>query len=67
MRIFLFDQEKNSYLMNLSILITCLLDNVLILEGEVTCSSLLGVKRLSSFVIVVVSLHSYRELPVMGL
>ena len=30
-----FDQEKNSYLMSLSILITFLLDNVWILEGEV--------------------------------
>ena len=63
----MFDQEYNSYLMSLSILITRLLDNVWILEGEVTCSSLLGVKRLSSFVIVVVLLHSYKELPVMGL
>ena len=32
-----FDQvNKNSYLMSLSILITCLLDNVWILWGEVT-------------------------------
>ena len=36
-----FDQEKNSYLLSLSILITCVLDNVWILKGEVTHESLL--------------------------
>ena len=30
-----FDKEKNSYLMSLSIFITCLLYNVWILSGEV--------------------------------
>ena len=34
--------------MHLSILITCLLDNVWILQGEVTFESLLGVKGLSN-------------------
>ena len=31
------DQDKKLYLLSLSILITCLLDNVWILKGEVTC------------------------------
>ena len=44
----MFDQDNNFYLINLSILVTCLLDNVWILQGEVTCQSLLGVKRLTS-------------------
>ena len=40
-------EQNNFYLISLSILITCLLDNVWILLGEVTCESLLGVKGLS--------------------
>ena len=31
------DQDNNFYLISLCILITCLLDNVWILQGEVTC------------------------------
>ena len=31
------DQDDNSYLIGLSILITYLLDNVWILEGEIAC------------------------------
>ena len=41
MRIFLFDQGKNFYLISWSILFTCLLDDVWILLGEVTSWSLL--------------------------
>ena len=33
----MFDQGKNSYLVSLSILMDCLLDDVWILEGEVRC------------------------------
>ena len=40
------DQDSNFYLINLSILITCVLDNVWILYEEVICQSLLGVKGL---------------------
>ena len=41
------DQDYNFYLINSSLLITCLLDNVSILYGEFTCDSPLGVKRLT--------------------
>ena len=33
----MLDQDKNSYLISLSILITCLLDALWMLQGEVTC------------------------------
>ena len=42
----MFNQDNILYLISLSILITCLLDNVLILLGEVACLSLRGVKGL---------------------
>ena len=42
----MLDQLNNFYLINLSILITCLLNNVRILCGEVSRRSLLGVKGL---------------------
>ena len=42
------DQDNNFYLTSLSILMTCLLDNVQLLQGEVTCWSLLGVEGLHS-------------------
>ena len=42
----MLDQD-NIYLIRLSILITYLLDDVWRLQGEVTCSSLLGVKGLN--------------------
>ena len=42
----MFDQDNNFYLISLSILVTCLLDNVWILKGDVTHQSLLGVKGL---------------------
>ena len=42
----LVSDQDNFYLISLSILISCLLDNVWILQGEVTCESLLGVKGL---------------------
>ena len=42
------DQDNNFYLISLSILITCLLDNLWILLGEVTCKSFLGVEGLNS-------------------
>ena len=46
----MFDQEKNSHLMSLSILITCLPNNVWMLEGEVTHESHLeGSITLSKF------------------
>ena len=40
------DQGNIFYLIGVSILITCLLDNVWILMGEATCSSLQGVKSI---------------------
>ena len=40
------DQGNNFHLISLSLLITCLLDNVWILQGEVPCQSLLGVNWL---------------------
>ena len=40
----LLDHDINFYLISLSILITCSLDNVRPLKGVVTCWSLLGVK-----------------------
>ena len=40
----MFDQEKNSHLMSLSILITCSPNNVWMLEGEVMHESHLEVK-----------------------
>ena len=43
----MLDQD-NFYLMSLNILITCLLDKVWILLGEVSCSSLMGVKGLKT-------------------
>ena len=43
---FAFDQANIVHLMSLSILATCLLDNVWILLEEVTCLSLLGVEGL---------------------
>ena len=43
----MLDQDNNLYLISLNILITCLLDNVRILLGEVSCWSLLGIKGLS--------------------
>ena len=42
----MLDQENNFYLTHLNVLITCLLDGGLILYGEVTCQSLLGVTGL---------------------
>ena len=42
----MLDQDNNSYLISLSILITFFLNNTWILEGEVTCLSLVGVKEL---------------------
>ena len=40
---------KNSLLISLNIFITCLLDNVLILQGEVMCESLLGFNWLKKY------------------
>ena len=42
----MLDQDNNSYLIHLSILINSLLDSGWILWGEVTCESLLGAKGL---------------------
>ena len=42
----MFNQGNKLYLMSLSVLITCLLYNVRIPEGEVTWKSLQGVKGL---------------------
>ena len=42
------DQDYN-YLISLSMLITCLLDDVLVLKGEVTSQSLLGGERLTLY------------------
>ena len=42
----MLDQDIKFYPISLSLLITCLLDNVWILLGEVTCQSLLEVKGL---------------------
>ena len=46
----MLDQDNNLYLICLGILITCLLDNVWILQGEVRCESLLGVKGLINII-----------------
>ena len=43
----MLDQDNNFYLISLSILVTCLLDNVQILQGEVACQSLLRIKGLT--------------------
>ena len=40
----MLDQDNNFNLISLNILITCLLDNIRILQGEVRCLSLLEVK-----------------------
>ena len=42
----MLDHDNNFYLISLSIPITCLLDNIQILKGEVTCWSLVGVEGL---------------------
>ena len=42
----MLDQDSNFYQISLNILVTCLLDNVRILWGEVSCWSLLGVNGL---------------------
>ena len=42
MRTFLLDQGNILYLRSLGILIICLLDNVRILLGEVTCKGLMS-------------------------
>ena len=42
------NQENNLYLISLSILVTSLLDDEWILQGEVTCQSLLGVQGLNT-------------------
>ena len=41
------DQDNNFYLISLNTLITCLLDDVWTIQGEVRCQSLLGVKELT--------------------
>ena len=41
------DQDNNFYLISLSILIACLLENVQLLKEEVRCWTFLGVKGLS--------------------
>ena len=42
----MLDQDKNFFLISVSIIITCLLDNVGIFWGEFVCQSLLGVEGL---------------------
>ena len=54
----MLDQDNNSYLISLSILITFFLNNTWILEGEVTCLSLVGVKELTKCTVVMVVLKS---------
>ena len=44
----MLDQDNNFFLISLSILVTCWLDNVRILQGEVISKSLLGAKGLTS-------------------
>ena len=43
----MLDQDSSFSMISLNILIICLLNNVWILLGEVSCQSLLGVKGLS--------------------
>ena len=43
----MLDQDNNFYLIHLSFLITCLLNNEWIMWEEFTCYALLGVKGLS--------------------
>ena len=59
----MFDQDNNFYLINLSILVTCLLDNVWILQGEVTHQSLLGVKGLIIIVYLIYIIFSSNAEP----
>ena len=42
------NQENNLYLISLSILVTSLQDDEWILQGEVTCQSLMGVQGLNT-------------------
>ena len=44
----MLDQDNNFYLISWNMLISCLLDNVRILLGEVSCWSLLGVQGLTT-------------------
>ena len=44
----MLDQDNNFHLISLSILFTCVQVNVWILQGEVTCQSLLGVEGLTN-------------------
>ena len=44
----MLDQDSSFYLISLNFLMTCFLNNVWILLGEVSCKSLLGVEGLSS-------------------
>ena len=46
----MLDQDSNFYLIHLSLLITCLLNNVWVLLGEVTCLSLSGIRGLRGFI-----------------
>ena len=46
-RILVLVEGNNFYPISMGILLTCLLDNVWILQGEVNCWSLLGVKGLT--------------------
>ena len=55
------DQDNNFYLISLSILMTCLLDNVWIFQGEVFPSSLLGGTGLKCTSMDVLSLMSLEK------
>ena len=55
------DQDNNFYLISLSILMTCLLDNLWILQGEVFPSSLLGGTGLKCTSMDVLSLMSLEK------
>ena len=57
----MLDQDNNFYLISLSILMTCLLDNLWILWGEVFPSSLLGGKGLKCTSMDVLSLMSLEK------
>ena len=57
----MLDQDNNFYLISLSILITCLLDNLWILLGEVFPSSLLGGTELKCRLMDVRSLMSLEK------
>ena len=64
MKNWVLGQDNNFYLISLSILSSYLLDDVLILGGEVTCQLLLGAERDKNWNLNVIK--KYRQLSLYG-